>query len=69
MSTKDLDLLAAEAELVRSGGDSVSLHDSALEAAQGADLVVFSIHWGPNMRQAPTPLHISTAASKLPSPR
>lgn len=29
--------------------------------AQGADLVVFSIHWGPNMRQAPTPEFVEFA--------
>jgi poly-gamma-glutamate synthesis protein (capsule biosynthesis protein) len=28
---------------------------------QGADLVVFSIHWGPNMRQAPTPAFVEFA--------
>jgi poly-gamma-glutamate synthesis protein (capsule biosynthesis protein) len=35
----------------------------AIEAArgQGADLVVFSIHWGPNMRQAPTPEFVAFA--------
>jgi poly-gamma-glutamate synthesis protein (capsule biosynthesis protein) len=29
--------------------------------AQGADLVVFSIHWGPNMRPAPTPEFVEFA--------
>ena len=36
---------------------------NAIEAtrAEGADLVVFSIHWGPNMRQAPTKKFIEFA--------
>ncbi len=36
---------------------------AAIDAARkrGADLVVFSIHWGPNMREAPTPQFVEFA--------
>jgi poly-gamma-glutamate synthesis protein (capsule biosynthesis protein) len=36
--------------------DDIALIARALEAARPqADLVIFSIHWGPNMRERPTP--------------
>jgi poly-gamma-glutamate synthesis protein (capsule biosynthesis protein) len=34
---------------------------------QGADLVVFSIHWGPNMRPAPTPAFVEFAHAVMDS--
>ena len=34
---------------------------------QGADLVVFSIHWGPNMRQTPTPEFVEFAHTVMDS--
>jgi poly-gamma-glutamate synthesis protein (capsule biosynthesis protein) len=44
------------------GGDFSRVVESLREArAAGADLVVFSIHWGPNMRTAPTPQFVEFA--------
>jgi poly-gamma-glutamate synthesis protein (capsule biosynthesis protein) len=42
---------------IETRGEDFARVGAALERAReaGADLVVFSIHWGPNMRQAPTP--------------
>jgi poly-gamma-glutamate synthesis protein (capsule biosynthesis protein) len=44
-------------------GKNVERVRTAIQAARtaGADLVIFSIHWGPNMRQVPTPDFIDFA--------
>jgi poly-gamma-glutamate synthesis protein (capsule biosynthesis protein) len=48
-------------------GDDFRRVRTAIDAARaaGADLVVFSIHWGPNMREAPTPRFVRFARAVI----
>lgn len=48
-------------------GEGLERARAAIRAARrgGADLVVFSIHWGPNMREAPTPPFVEFARAVI----